>query len=321
VGNTAARDGASVFAGTFLPGLRNIILNAPEINRRRSNLVSQTLQEVVEVPPNNTASTIVLLPREGILAFESAEIPVMIDRIIDVHLETEVITPLGESSVQKGVCKFGYSKDQAREALGEPGSVATNPDGTSSFTFAKGPVSSAAFDADGSLLNCTPRSPVDQLDQATKVDEAKQILASQPQLSSVSTAVLTDNSTVIFDIPGAKKTYRFDDKGNRAPGDYTFLFQDVKNFETKTSGNTKKDFDAFLESQAKTRQPERANQIETVAKGAEGRPLADEISYPSPDISNGYVMVKFDKGKDNKKIDSTSIVKGIRFVGPQPKGN
>jgi hypothetical protein len=203
----------------------------------------------------------------------------------------------------------------AREALGEPSGLATNPDGTSTFTFARGPVINAAFDADGSLLNCTPRPPVDQLDQATKVEEAKQILASQTQLSSVNTVVLTDNSTVIFDIPGAKKTYRFDDKGNRAPGDYTFLFQDIKNFETKTSGSTKKDFDAFLESKAKALQPERARQIETVATGADGQPLADEISYPSPDISNGYVMVKFDKGKDNKKIDSTSIVKGIRFVG------
>jgi len=65
--NTAFHDGSSIFAGVFLPGLRSLLLNMPTINRRRANLVGQTLQEIIDVPAGSPVSTVVLLPRMGML--------------------------------------------------------------------------------------------------------------------------------------------------------------------------------------------------------------------------------------------------------------
>src|SRR5207249_2005061 len=62
----AFRAGTSVLSGTFLPGVRGLVLDTPFINRLRSNLVAQTLQETVQVPAGGSASMIVLLPRTGI---------------------------------------------------------------------------------------------------------------------------------------------------------------------------------------------------------------------------------------------------------------
>lgn len=137
-GTNQFRTASSLLSGVFLPGLKGIVLNDSRINRRRANLVAQTLQEVISVPPQITASTIVLLPRNGILAFHNAEIPVMIQRVIDVHLETEVVTEVTATPVEKGACKVGYTKDQTRDALGEPTGVTTNSDGTSIFTYLRG---------------------------------------------------------------------------------------------------------------------------------------------------------------------------------------
>src|SRR6267143_5612755 len=64
-------------------------------------LVAQTLQQIIEVQPQGSASTIVLLPRTGILAFSDAQIPVIIQRVIDVHLETEVVTEVTARAVEK----------------------------------------------------------------------------------------------------------------------------------------------------------------------------------------------------------------------------
>ena len=207
----AFRAGTSVFSGTFLPGVRGLVLDTSFINRLRSNLVAQTLQDAVQVPAGSSISTIVLLPRMGILDFTDAEVPVMVDRVIDVHLDEEVLTPVGETPVQKGACKAGYTKDQAREALGEPSGVTTAADKSSTFTFDHGPVASASFDAKGALQSCKTRSASEQLDQATTQAEALQSLT---DLGLSSTKLeLTDGSTILVDIPGVQTVYRFDSKG------------------------------------------------------------------------------------------------------------
>ena len=306
----AFRAGTSVFAGTFLPGVRSIVLDNSFINRLRSNLVAQTLQETIQVPANGSATTVVLLPRAGILAFTDAEISVMINRVIDVHLIPEVVTEVTAAPpVQKGACKVGYSKDQTRDALGEPSGVTTNADGTSLFTYPKGPVTSASFDAGGSLVGCQSRSLTDQLAQATTLADMNEVLTSLNLTANK--IMLTDSSVVLTDIPGVQQTYHFDSKGNKAT-DYTFLFPKIKAFETQA----KSALDSFLEAQAKTLLPARSEQIVTEATQAD-KDKTTTATYDSPDIQNGKIVITFDNKAGT--VPKTSKVKTISFTGDKPQ--
>jgi hypothetical protein len=299
-GTSQFKSASSLLSGVFLPGLKGIVLNDSRINRRRANLVGQTLQEVIDVPPTGSASTILLLPRTGILAFTDAEIPVMIQRVIDVHLETEVVTPVAATPVEKGACKVGYTKDQARDALGEPTGVTTNADGTSTFTYPKGPVSTASFNAGGSLVSCQPRSLGDQLAEATTLVEMNATLTRLGL--SLNRIRLTDGSVILADIPGVPQTFHFDDKGNKAP-DYEFLFAQIKTYATKST------LEDFLIKAATALSPAQLTQIQDFIKKNPSVPTAQVLKYPSPEIANGTVVVNFK--------DATNIA-SITFEGDKP---
>jgi hypothetical protein len=294
---------SSLLSGVFLPGLKGIVLNDSRINRHRANLVAQTLQDVIEVPPYSPVSTIVLLPRTGLLAFTDAEISVMVQRVIDVHLSTEVVTEVTATPIEKGACKVGYTREQARDALGEPTGVTTNTDGTSVFTYPKGPVASASFDAGGSLVSCQPRSNSDQLAAATTLIEMNTTLTNLGL--TVSRISLTDGSVVLVDIPGVQQTYHFDNKGNKA-ADYTFLFDQIKAFETQSKDN----LEAFLKLSTTALLPSRTTEINTFISGhLTVKPGDPPLEYPSPDIANGHVVVTFK--------DPTTIAT-ITFDGDKP---
>lgn len=309
----AFKAGTSIFSGTFLPGLRSLVLNTSFINRLRSNLVAQTLQDTIQVSANGSTSTIVLLPRMGILAFTDAEVPVMVDRVIDVHLDEEVVTPITETPAKKGQCTAGNTKEQTREALGEPTGVTTEADNTSTFTWSKGPVVSASFDVKGVLQSCKTRTASEQLNLATALTDANQTLS---DLGLTSTKLeLADGSVILTDIPGVNTVYRFDSKGARLP-DYTLLFDEIKT----QKGKTKDEFEQYLQTKAQAISPERSTKIK------EGAPKTGKVSetvrYPSPDVKDGVIVVKFkasDKEKDKTKLDGNSTVENINFEGAKPK--
>lgn len=309
----AFRAGTSVFSGTFLPGVRALVLNTPFINRLRSNLVAQTLQETVQVPAGGATSTIVLVPRAGILEFSDADVPVMIQRLIDVHLIPEVVSEATETPIEKGICKEGYTKAQAREALGEETGLSTAADGSSTFTYNKGPVASASFNIKGTLQSCKARSLSEQLGAATTLAEALKILS---DLGLTATKIeLTDGSTVLTDIPGVQQNYHFDTKGNiSSPTDYAFLFKDIKAKEGKS---TKAEFETFLEDKAKSLSTDRSNEIRNTdakAKGTDG-----QFRYSSPEIKNGSLTVTFENANKSKTVGPTSVLKKVTFEGDKPK--
>jgi hypothetical protein len=309
----AFRAGTAVFSGTFLPGVRALVLNTSFINRLRSNLVAQTLQETIQVPAGGSASTIVLLPRTGILAFTDAEVPVMIQRLVDVHLIPEVVSELTETPIQKGICKQGYTKAQAREALGEETGLATAADGSSTLTYNKGPIASASFDTKGVLQGCKNRSLSEQLDVATTLAEAVKILT---DLSLTSTRIeLTDGSTVLVDIPGVQQTYRFDSKGNRT-SDYVFLFKDIQAQEGKAK---KSDFEIFLEDKAKSLSADRSSQIKDGDVPKAKGPTDAQFRYSSPDVKNGSLTVTFENATKAKTVGPASVVMRVTFAGDKPK--
>ena len=301
-GSAEFRSASALLSGVFLPGLKGIILNDSRINRLRANLVAQTLQEVISVPPTQPTSTIVLLPRDGILAFHDAEIPVMIHSIRDVHIVPEVVTEVTAIPIQKDQCKVGYTKEQTREALGEPTGVTTNADGTSVFTYPTGPEASASFDASGALVGCQPRSNSDQLGQTKTLVEMNQTL-SRIGLG-VNRIVLTDGSVVLADIPGVQQTFHFDAKGNKTT-DYVFLFSQIRTYAT----GTKDALEAFLDKPNTALSAARASEIKDFIQKNKKVTAGQALQYPSPDIQNGVVVVTF---KDATNIGS------IAFQGDKP---
>jgi hypothetical protein len=307
----AFKAGTAIFSGTFLPGVRGIVLDTSFINRLRANLVAQTFQETVLVPANGSATTVVLLPRAGILAFTDAEVSVMIDRVIDVHLIPEVVSDVSTATtVQKGACKVGYTKDQTRDALGEPVGVATNADGSSVFTYPTGPEASASFNAAGSLVSCQPRSVSDQLAQATTLVVMNQTLTNLSL--PVNKITLTDGSVVLTDIPGVTQSFHFDSTGKKAT-DYTFLFAKIKAYQNQS----KSGLDSFLEVEAKVLSTSRSEKISTEANGAD-KDKTTTATYDSPDIQNGKIVITFDNKAGS--VLKGSNVKEISFSGDKPQG-
>jgi hypothetical protein len=304
--NNAYADATALFSGVFLPSLKGIVINVDGINRRRSNLVAQTLQDIIEVPAQSSISTIVLLPRYGILAYRSAQVPVIVDRILDVHIVSEVVTELNEAAIEKGVCKLGYTKDQTRQALGEPTASASEADGTSTFTYGKGPIASVAFNDKGQLTNCAPRSASDQISAATTLTEADQILTA---LGLTANRVpLTDGSILLVDIPGVDKTFHFDTTGKRTT-DYTLAFGDIKTEAGKTP--SKADFETFLEGKEKAISKSTAIEDYVQKNPLDQTTKAGTFDYPSPDVQGGTIHVTVTKGNVDSKVT---------FSGPQPKG-
>ena len=310
----AFRAGSTVFASTFLPGVRGLVLDTSFINRLRSNLIAQTLQDTIQVPAKGSTTTIVLLPRTGILAFTDAQVPVMIQRVIDVHLVPEVISNVTEPPVKRNECAKGNSKDQTRQALGEPSGVTTNPDDTGLFSYARGPIATVNFDKTGTVSSCsTPRTSEEQMDLDKTLLEAKQTLT---DIGVNGTLIpLTDGGTVIVDIPGISKTYHFDAKGNiTAP--YTFLFKQI----TAEGGNadeTQAKFETFLEDKAKPLSSDRSADIKAKASGTGKAKAGVSVTYESPDIQNGSVTVTFKATGAGKS--ASGVVDKITFQGDQPK--
>jgi hypothetical protein len=305
-GTPQFRDASALLSGVFLPGLKGIILNDSHINRLRSNLVAQTLQQVIEVPSTQSISTIVLLPRSGILAFHDAEIPVIIDKILDVHLVPQVVTEVNETPVAKDQCKVGYTKDQTRQALGEPAGMTTNPDGTSVFTFPVGGVSSASFNAAGELVSCQQRSNSDQLAQDKTLVEFNQTLTKLGL--SVNRITLTDGSIVAVDIPGVQQTFHFDSKGNKPQ---TTPSSSPRSKLTKREPR----LETYLEKSGTALSTPRATEIKLSIDGANAQEKkqalkgGSTVKYPSPDIQNGTIILTM---KDATTIDT------IAFDGDKP---
>jgi hypothetical protein len=311
----AFKAGTTVFASTFLPGVRSIALDTSFINRLRSNLAAQTLQDTIQVPAGASATTIVLLPRAGILSFTDAQVSVMIKRVIDVHLIEEVVSTVPQTPVKKSECTVGNSKDQTRQALGEPTGVATNADGSSSFAYSTGPIASVSFNANGTVDSCPkPRAATEQMDLVKTLVEAKQTLT---DLGLISTEIdLVDSSTVLVDISGVSKTYHFDSKGNITLP-YAFLFKQIT-AQGSLADETQANFESFLEGKALT--PARKSEItaQAVLNKGKGKGKAGAgLTYSSPDIGNGIVMVTFKSSGTG--VSAAVVVDKITFQGDQPK--
>jgi len=102
--------------------------------------------------------------------------------------------------------------------------------------------------------------------------------------------------------------------------DYTLLFSQI----SAKKGAKKRDFDTFLETQAKGLSGARADQITKEAEGAGNGKIkvSTPVQYSSPDVANGFVTVTF-KNADTPATgtsENTSSGAGKAGSTAAPKG-
>ncbi len=293
VHDTAFKDSISVLTGIFLPGFRAITLDPAHINRLRSNLVAQTMQETIQIPPNGTTYTVVLLPRDGILAIRGREQSVVVDRLVDVHIDPDVVNGVKDAPVPKDKVEYGYSKDQVRQALGEPPTVGTDIDGVTTWTYSTSPYEKVVFDKTGLVISSSPRSLADQIVQKTTLNNALNFL--QSQNLTVKKLTLLNQNTILVDIPGVTQTLQFDPKGAKI-ADYSLLYDKIR---TTLTNKPTADFWKGLQ----------ALHIGDSPYGPTPKP-SDKV-YPMPDIQNGRIEITLSK---------EGTVESIAFTGGKTRG-
>ncbi len=306
VNTTALRDATAIVTGTVIPGSRAIIMNNAEINRQRANLVAQTFQEVVQIPSHATAATIVLLPREALISVQGYEKLVVLDRVIDVHIDPDVVNGVKDAPVPVGKLVLGYTKSQVRQALGEPTSVTTSPDGMSTFTYLPGPYQTVNFNKEGQSITWTPRSLTEQLGLAETLESAKEILRLNSSIGKE--LVLRDNSVILVAVPGATTVQHYSRSGKH-DGTYALLYDSI---QAIGKGKTKLQFEKMLGA---LRLPMAEAQTLPSYKILDSNSFAD---YEMPDVRGGMIHVVFsgtalsDKDKEEPKVTA------ITFTGEMP---
>lgn len=294
VHNSAFKDSATILTSNFLPGYRSIIQDTEGTNRKRANLVGETLQDAVQIPGHGHVTTMVLLPRDAMLQMMNYEELVVIDRVLNVHIDPDVLNSVA-SSVPKNQVEVGYTKDQVREAIGEPTTVTTNADGTSKFTYTTGPYSEVDFDKDGKVTATTPRSLSDQLEAAATEDDALKVLRDNSLNSTA--LVLLNGNRLLADINGVNKTLQYDPSGKHI-GDYTLLYSDISGFVNKTINNLQTEL-AAKNLGAKTDSYKWQSTSNNTA------------TYAMPDIQGGTITVTV----NGSTVLATSTITKINFEG------
>jgi hypothetical protein len=303
VHNSAFRDAATILTGVFLPGFRTTTLDVAGTDRLRANLVQQTLQETVPVPPNGFTSTIVLLPRDGILDIAGYSKAVVIDRILEAHIDPDVLNGVKDPPVAANHVELNYTKDQVRQALGDAPNVATDASGVSVFTYSQGPYLTVTFDKMGKVTAFSPRSLTDQLTGAQTLSEARAILMANS--ASSKSLTLVNKDTILVDISTVTKVPEYGVDGKRK-GDYTLLYDSIQALVTPGT-ETKKAFETAIKALIP------AGAV-LPTPGVVGSSTSSVWIYPMPDIQGGQMTITFAATPVN---DSTPI-KSISFTGEKP---
>ena len=302
VHNTAFHDSITLFTGTFFPGFRGIVLDPAHINRLRSNLIGQTLQETIAVPPTGFATTIVLLPRDGMLAVRGHDQTVVIDRLVDVHIDADVINGSKDTPVPADLVQIGYTMDQVRQALGEPYKMTPEEaSGQTVFGYRVGTYSEVAFNKEGKVIASTQYTLAQQLGQKNTLPEATEFLRKN-NIDWTRLSLINGNS-ILVDIPTLDNTKvpLFDSK-DKAIGSYKLLYADI--LKAASSAPSPEDFtkalsDVYLGS---GKYPSPTSPI--------GKPAQQTFSMP--DIVGGYIVVTLDPAT-NKKVQPN-----LQFTGSRP---
>ncbi len=303
VNNTAFRDSVSVLTGTFLPGFRALTLDPARINRLRSNLVGQTMQETVQIPPNGAASTVVLLPRDGILTIRGLEQSVVVDRLVNVHIDPDVVNGVKDAAVPRDHLELGYTTEQVRQALGDPPTVSTDANGLLTYTYPKGPYATVCFNKDGKVFSWSERKLEEQLEQAETLVQALDLLRKN-NIDVPTRLSLWNQNTILVDIPGVTKILQYDPKGVHIE-DYKLLYADIKK-----AADADPKVSAFEKTLSDLRKA-------AGAPPASGDPKVsgNQITFLMPDIQGGYIEAVLTAASAKGVKDADRTIDTISFSG------
>lgn len=303
VHNTAFRDSMQIFSGSFLPSFSGILQDTTGTDRLRKNLVNETIQDIVQVGPHNRISTVAILPRDGILAFNGSSKLVVINKIRNVHIDPDVVNGTKDAPVPANHLEVGYTKDQVRQSLGEPQTVSTGTDGSSSFAFAVGPYAKVNFSDQGKVISWDSRSIADQLNAAPTLDAAQSILTSNA-LSSTKLTLFKGNS-VLTDIKGVSAALQYDSSGKHI-GDYTLLYQAILKQQ-----NNSVDMATFEKVLGSKKDPP------TDTYTPNDLPTKKDVTliYAMPDVVGGTMSVTFNGPPLASNPNTTPTITKITFLG------
>ena len=302
--NTAFRDSSEIFTGNFLPGFRAITQDLAGTNRARANLVNDTFQEVVQMPANGHVSTIVVLPRDAIADVQGYEQTVVIERVLNVHIDPDVLNGVKDPPVPLNHVEVGYTKDQVRQSLGEPPNVSTAADGSAVYSYSTGPYTKVNFNKDGLVVSWDARTISDQISAAPTL-EAVNVILKANALKATSLSLLNGN-TVLTNISGLGKALQYDSSGKHI-ADYTLLYPAIK----ALIGKKRSDLETLIASK---KLPSAATSYAPIST-----PSATEVvlTYAMPDVKDGTIVVTFSAAP--VKTPSATI-KTIVFQGTKEDG-
>ena len=230
---------------------------------------------------------------------------VVIDRVLNVHIDPDVVNGVKDAPVPLGKVELGYTRDQVRQALGEPPTVTTNADGTMVFAYNVGNYKTVPFDKDGKVSGApTVRTITDQISSGSLADVMKSL---KDHLYTATALTLQNGNTILVDItaPEISDVLQFDKDGKRL-GNYTLLYDKIKVYEA--AGGSKAKFEKLLGS---LKLP-KANDTYPPAE----KPLgADKkATYAMPDVVGGTIDVTF----ATSGLKDDAIITKITFGGMKP---
>jgi hypothetical protein len=288
----------NVFTGIFTPGMRKIIMNPDAMNQKRSSLLAQALDSFVQVPPKGASTTLVFVPRKGLLAWQDTngqdqQIPVVIDLVRDVHFEPEIVIGVPGSTDQ--VITAGMTEDQVKKVLGDP-TASTESNGQATYTFSTGPYKEVDFKKDGSgvyrVSTMIERAAQEQLVEGkTTVAEAQKLLGS-PGLDLKDSM---EGGKIWINPPLLKSDLLFGSDNILKKRDYQNALSVLKALkQPKVSDVKQKSEDLALTTDAKQK----------IDEAFKSGGQAGIYRIPSPDLAHEFIIIRC---KDTKPTDSSEV--------------
>jgi hypothetical protein len=120
-------------------------------------------------------------------------------------LDLEVVAAVLDDNVAKGIVRVGMSREDVRQAVGEPSKV-EEVDSTSIWSFSKGNYKQIKFNADGLVTDTIGRPIEDQISLGMTAAAAKEVLG----LAYPNERATTDGGILWLGVTGLNKNLRFD---------------------------------------------------------------------------------------------------------------
>jgi hypothetical protein len=216
-------------------------------------------------------------------------VPVIIKKVLEVQWDPEVISEVNAETVVKGVLKLGMTKEQVRQALGEPDTVTSATDKTSCFLYQEGHSAKSVLIPQGFPIHGYRGRMQSKLLQLRPLT-IRTILLGEGFSIPIEKRELVDGSFVWFNAPQVQANLRFDSKGNLSDPDYKEKFDQLN----VRKGKGKKEFDQAIE--AASLNDDTKKMIKQAAQDKKNPAM-----YPSPDLKDEHLTVTFKPPSSLKK--------------------